>query len=515
MALGQSSRAAAVGASVNNVPLGTVATILPRKTLIIATYDPLITTLTDEEPMLVTSPEDVADKGGAGFMAHRLALKNMLGSNNGPTYWMPQAEVAGNAAAGDITFSGPATANGTVYMYIGGDLVRVTVTSGDAASAIATAAAAAINADTDLPVTAVVNGGVPEQVDITSKSKGPWGDGIALTFNWGFQEAFPAGVSAAVTDMTGGSGIPTIANALNALGTGLDANEDHFTDVVHGYGQDSTTLNALSTYNGSGNTATGLYAKTVSKPFRSLVGDTVAGSSGLSGLVTLADGRKTDRTSGVIAVPGSPNMPDEIAAQAMGVMARLHGNRAEETPIGQELVGVIPGAVADRWTSSYDSLDTAVKGGISPTKVSGGAVLMQNTLTFFRPASIPPASNGYASQRNISIIQNMLYNIRLAFESEKWLGCSIVGDVAKVANIVDRQKARDVGSVLDELIGLAEDFRDFAWVYDVDAYTIPNIQVAVRSLSNGFDTIIPVTLSGELGILDSVVNFDTAISVLL
>jgi len=515
MPLVSSSRAAAVGASAINKPFGTVATVLPRKTLIIGTYDPSITTITDEVPALVTSPEEAAATYGAGFMIHRLVKQNMLGSNNGETWVQPQSEVAGNQATGTITFSGPATAAGTVYCYIAGIKVEASVANADTSDDVATALVAAITADTDLPVTAAVNGVTTDQVDITAKSTGPWGDKISLTFNWGFQEAFPAGISAVVVAMTGGTGTPSMSDALDGLGTGDDANEDHYTDIVHGYLQDSTTLDALSTYNGDGNTAVGLYSKTVARPFRSLVGDVVAGSGGLSALVSLADGRKTDRTSGVIAVPGSPNHPAEVASLAMGVMARLNNNRAEESPIWQILSGLIPGAVADRWTSNYTSRDTAVQGGISPTIIEGGAVLMQNTLTFFRPDSIPPSSNGYASQRNVSIIQNMLYNLKNNFRSTKWEGVSIVEDVAKVANIVDRQKARSIESVKDDLVALVNSFRDNAWVYEVDDYTIPNISVQIRTGTTGFDSIVPVILSGECGIIDTQIEFDTAITVLL
>lgn len=515
MTITASSKANAVGASVYNVPFGTVATVLTRKTLVIGTYDPLITTITDEVPALVTSPEEAAATYGAGFMIHRLVKASMLGSNNSETWVLPQAEVAGVQATGDVTFAGPATASGTVYLYIGGDLVQVTVTSGDAASAIATACAAAINADTDLPVTAAVNGGVPEQVDITCKSKGLFGNFITLSVNWGFQEALPAGVTVAFTPMASGAGVPSMADACNALGTGDDANEEQFTDVVHGYMQDSTSLNSISTYNGVGNTAIGLYSKTVARPFRSVVGDCVAGSGGLSALVSLGGGRTTDRTSGVIPVPGSPNHPAEVAAIALGVGARVNNNRAEQSCYMQVLPGVIPGAVADRWTSSYTNRETAVAAGIGTTVVKGGSVYISDFLTFYHPTTIPATSNGYRTQRHISIQQNMLYNYMVKFQSEKWIGCSIVEDVTKVANIVDRQKARDAQAVLDDLIALVRSFRDNAWVYEVDDYTIPNISVQIRAGNTGFDTVVPVILSGELGILDNQIQVDTAITVLL
>lgn len=516
MGMSASSIAAGVGASATNVQHAASADVLARKMVIIGTYDPSITTIADEVPALVTSAEYAGATYGRGYMLHRLVQKAMLGSQNSETWVIPQAEAGGAAAStGTITASGTATAAGTIYLYISGDSVQVTVNSGDTAAAVATAIAAAITADPDLPVSAVVNGVTAEQVDVTAKSKGPWGDNIPLTTNWGFQEADVPGISLAIVAMSGGSGIPTISNALNAMGTGDLANSNHFTELAHGYGQDSTTLNAISTYNGAGNTATGCYAKTVSRPFRSLVGDIATGASGLSDLVTLANGRKTDRTNGVIPVPGSPNSPDEIAALALGIGQFVNATRAEETLYGQTLTGVIAGAKADQWTSSYDVRNTAVLGGISTTVEEGGAVIVHNVMTFYRPDSVSPNSNGYRSFTSISKIQNMLNSIKVNYSSDKWLGCSIVADVNKVANTTSRLKARDVQSVKDDAISLAKAWRDHAWIYEAEIFAIPNISVTVRAGTNGFDLIIPVILSGENWIIDGNIQFDTAITVLL
>ena len=114
MSLSASSRANAVGASVSNVPFGVGAAVLPRKTLIIGTYDPAITTITDEVPALVLSPEDAANTYGAGYMIHRLVKASMEGSNNTETWVLPQVEVAGAQATGTVTVTGSATANGKI-----------------------------------------------------------------------------------------------------------------------------------------------------------------------------------------------------------------------------------------------------------------------------------------------------------------------------------------------------------------------------------------------------------------
>jgi len=523
MPLSPNSLAPAVGTAAKNVQFQSFAEVLTRKNLIIGTYDPSITTLTDDEPVRVSSPDAAGALTGFGFMLHRLAERFFDGSQGVETWLIPQAEAGGaTASAGDIDFTGSAlTVNGTLYLYIAGIQVPVVLADGDDGDDIALKVVAAITADNALPVTAAVNGVTSGQVDFTSKSKGPWGDDIELSFNEGFQEALPAGVLAVVTGMTGGAGIPDIDDALTGLGTGDNQNENHYTDVVHGYGDDTSTLNKLSIYNGPGQEFSGNYDKLVARPFRVLTGDTTPGDSGLNALIAFGNSRReTDRTNGTIAAPGSPNHPAEIAAVAMGVASRLNSIRAEETTYERPLPGIYAGDKSERWTDDYDNRDSAYKAGISPTLGKGGAVFLQGLLTYYHPTSVPLTSNGYRSMRNVSIIQNMLHNGKLNFQQEKWKGTSIVEDKSEVGSITSRQKARDKGDVLDDLLGLTDGFSDNAWIYN-KGFTVDRLKanldsyIQIRSGGDGFTWILPVLLSGEGLIFDGLIQFDTALTVVL
>ena len=120
--------------------------------------------------------------------------------------------------------------------------------------------------------------------------------------------------------------------------------------------------------------------------------------------------------------------------------------------------------------------------------------------------------------RNISIIQNILFNQVLTFEQEKWKGITIVADVTKVSNPTSRLKARDVDAVLDELLALAQLYEGFAWIFAA-SFTIGKLaegdKVILRPAGNGFDITFPIVLSGEGGILNQVVEFDTSLAVFL
>jgi len=508
--------AAVVGAGVKNEQFQAGANVLPRKLLLIGTFDPSLEPLDEENiPTMVLSAEEVGARFGKGFNLHRLAINAFAGARGIETWVIPMEEVDGAVqATGDITFTGPATAAGTIYLYIGHNRIAVTVASGATAAAIASDVNTAINAEANLPIQSAVNGGVPEQLDITVKSAGVYGNFVNLGFNFGFDEAFPAGVSATRTNPSGGAGVPDINDALIAIGTGDLQNLFNFTDVVHGFTNDTTTIDKLDTYNGAGNDFVGNYAKTVARPFRNVDGNT---SQSLSTLITFTDTEIENRTCGYICVPTSPSHPSEIGACAMGVMARIANNRAEESYIDQVLPNIIPGPAG--WTSLYDNRDLAVKNGLSPTLANPDlSVSLQNVVTFYRPENVPVDSNGYRSQRNIAILQNMLYNIKLNFSQEKWQGISIVADTAKVSNSSSREKARDISSVIDDLLALAIAFEGRAWIFTA-AFTIERLQagnlVEIRAGGTGFNATLPVILSGEGGIFDTVVKFDTSLAVLL
>ena len=516
--LNQSSIAAAVGSGVKNVQFQPAAQNIPRKIIIIATYDPLKTLVVDEVPVQVLSPEDAGDKFGFGSMAHRLAVQSFKGSTGIETYIQPQSEAGGAVVAvGEIDFTGSTGVKaGTLYLYLSGLAVPVIVSDAMTVEELADATVAAITANKDLPATATKTA-VTFEVVVTAKSKGPWGNDISITFNLGVAQALPTGVITGVTDMASGAGVPSMSDALDGLGTGDDANEDFFTDGIHGYGQDTTTFDAISAYVGEGNEFVGLYSKTVSRPLRFLTGDVATGSAGLTALQVVTDARKLDRANGIIAVPGSQSHPSEIAALAMGNMAKINQDRVAQSYIDLLLSGIWPGDKADRWTSDYDNRDTAVKDGISPTRIKSGSVFMQNVVTFYRPDSVPVQSNGYRSMRNISILQNILDNIRTNFEAEKWQGISIVANVSAVSNSLDRQKARDVDAVIDDLVTLAKSFEGKAWIFEA-AFTIDELKkdgaVVIRPGAIGFDNTLSVILSGEGGILDTVTQFDTSVAVL-
>ena len=520
MTIAPSSLASAVGSSLKNVAFQTTPQELARKAALIATYDPAKLTVVDEVPVLITSAADAGDKFGFGFPLHRLALAFEKGSFGGIEAWaVPQSEAGGAVvAAGEIDWATSVpTVAGVLSLWIATERIPVTITVGMSVEEISDAVVAAVNAVEDTPVVAAKTA-VSFETTFTAKGKGTEGNTIDISLNLGVGESTPAGVAAAITPMASGAGIPDIQDALDGLGTDDSANEAFFTEVVHAYGQDTTTLDAVLGYVGATDLDAGLYGKTVARPFRSLVADVATGSAGLAALLAVGNLRRTDRSQGILAVPGSLSMPVDISAQALGHMARIANIRSAEAYNEIPLTGIHAGAFADRWTSNYTNRDTAVKGGISPTLVRTGVVTLQNVITFSRPAATPVASNAFREMANVATIQNMLNSQYLTFSQEKWQNVIIVADAAKVTNTTAKQKARGVSSVFDQLVELVNGWEAIAWIADA-SFTINRLVsdpslVTIRGAGDGFDIIIPVVLSGVGNIIDSRIEADISFAVL-
>jgi len=94
---------------------------------------------------------------------------------------------------------------------------------------------------------------------------------------------------------------------------------------------------------------------------------------------------------------------------------------------------------------------------------------------------------------------------------------TITQDVTTVSSTVDRQKARDIQSVRDDLIALAIAFEGKAWLYN-SSFTIGKLNesgaITLRPSNDGFDNIFPCILSGIGNIIDTVVEFDISIAIL-
>lgn len=116
------------------------------------------------------------------------------------------AEAAGAAAAGTVTFATAADVTGVGIAHLGDHDVEFDITDGDTPAQVNAAMIAAIQADPYAPFTAVVDGAVPEETDLTYDFLGTLGNDVRV------EVTLPDGIAttATVVQPTGGATDPTI-----------------------------------------------------------------------------------------------------------------------------------------------------------------------------------------------------------------------------------------------------------------------------------------------------------------
>ena len=170
------------------------------------------------EPVRITNPLAAKAAFGQGSQL-ALMVGAFLAANAQTELWVVALDdaAAGNAAACPITITTDATAAGTLNVYFGGERVRIGVAKDEDKATTASNLAAAINANSDLPVTAAVNGTTAHQVDITAKHKGEFMNGFDVRVNY-YGEALPEGLTVTTANLTGGTANPDISTAIDAMG---------------------------------------------------------------------------------------------------------------------------------------------------------------------------------------------------------------------------------------------------------------------------------------------------------
>ncbi|MEX2334727.1 MAG: phage tail sheath subtilisin-like domain-containing protein, partial [Pseudohongiella sp.] len=101
-------------------------------------------------------------------------------------------------------------------LYIAGYRIWVSMSAGDSTADVATAMAAAINANDQVPVTAAVDATNTSQVNLTCRWGGATGNDIDLRDS-SKGEQFPAGLALTYTAMSGGAANPDLSDAIGTM----------------------------------------------------------------------------------------------------------------------------------------------------------------------------------------------------------------------------------------------------------------------------------------------------------
>lgn len=320
-------------------------------------------TATADAPVLVTSEAQAIALFGRGSFLQQQVRAFLKANKFTPLTVVPQADnAAGVAATGSLTVTGPASASGTINLYIGGVLVQVAVTTADTANTIATNIQAAIAAALDLPVTASVATNV---VTVTCRHKGLLGNAIDIRVNYRDGDVLPAGVSIAIVGMASGTTAPSLTNSI------ANMTEKQFDIICCPY-NDSTSLAAME-------------AELDDRwgPVRQNDGRLITAMSGtVSTLGTFGTSRNSKHVT-CFGINKYPTASYEVAASAAGVIA-YYAQQDPARPFQTlELPGVFAPAAVDEFKMS--ERDVLLHDGIATLKISPDRkVLIERAITMYQ-----------------------------------------------------------------------------------------------------------------------------------
>ncbi|MBL4763495.1 MAG: phage tail sheath subtilisin-like domain-containing protein [Gammaproteobacteria bacterium] len=354
------------------------------------------------QALLISRTDDAKEQFGLGSMMARMHETVRLNDAVGEVWCIALDDDGGAVAAtGKVSIAGPASASGTINLYIAGQIVRVGVAVSDAASAIATATAAAINAIDDLPVTAAVNGSNDYEVDLTAKWSGETTNDITLIENYRgnvSNERTPSGVVLTITAMTGGATDPDIADAITAMG------DEEFDFIIHPY-TGGANLDALATELDD-NAGRWSYS-------RQIYGHVYSAKRGEFSALQIFGVTRNDQHATIAGFEASVPTPVWEYAAAYGARNAvfIKADPARPTQTGQA-VGVLPPQVGDRFILT--ERETLLNSGIATSYVGGGTVRVERAITTYQKNSFNQADTSYLDSETLHTSTYVLRKLKYA-----------------------------------------------------------------------------------------------------
>ena len=406
-------------------------------------------------PTRVTSPGQAEDYFGRGSM-----LAEMLTALFAANQWMNITalaldEVAGGVAAtGTITIAGAATATGTLALYVAGKQVNVAVTSGDSATVVGDSVAAAINADTRLPVTAA---NVTGTVTLTARWKGETGNDIDLRSNY-YGEQLPSGITATVVAMSGGTTNADLATAIAVFG------DEWYNWIVCPYADTANLVKLESELD----SRWGPTRQIGARAFTAFRGNHAA-------TVSHGDARNNPHVTamGTNIAPQPPYIWAAVNAVVAAAALSIDPARPLQT---LKLPGLLAPAIAVRWTDAERNL--LLFDGVASYKVgSDGSVMIERQVTMYQVNASAIADDSYLDITVPETLERIRFEQRKLFSS-KYPRHKLAEDDARfgAGQAMMQPKLAKV-----ELLALYRTLESLGWVQDYDGYK----QALVTEIGDG------------------------------
>lgn len=354
---------------------------------------------TPNVPIISQGPSDAINQGGAGSMLALMTAAYRKADTFGEVWYLPLADaVASVAAAGSVALSGAPTAAGVISLYIAGTVVSVPVGIADTPTTLAAALAAAITANPNLPVTAIVDVATVTKVDITAKNKGLAGNDIDLRLNYGGSaagEAMPAGITATIVAMAAGATNPTLTTALSNLA------DEPFDFIVCPY-TDSTSLDALKS---AMNDQTGRWSWS-----RQVYGHVFAANRGTLAAQTTLGVARNNQHETILGFNDSPSpnwiWAADLAATAAVALRADPGRPLQTLALSSALAPPLASRfnLGERNTLLFDGISTF-------TVAQDGTVALENVITTYQKNAFGQPDDSYLEVETLFVLMFVLRDL--------------------------------------------------------------------------------------------------------
>ncbi len=431
----------------------------------------------------VTNAEAVATLAGRGSQLHRQAI-GWFASNTSTELWIGVLDDDGGAVAatGTITVTGPATADGTIVLYLGGVRLTVGVTDGDTDATIATAIAAEVNANGDLPVTASPAAAV---VTLTQRNAGLSGNDYDVRHSFNDGEALPAGVGLAIVAMSGGATNPTLTSLIAAMG------DQWFQIWSHPY-TDATSLTAIE------NELSSRFG-----PMRQIDGVAITSAVGSHATLTTLGNTRNSQHSSIIAQPGANPLtpPMEFAAEAAAIIA-FYGAIDPARPFQTlAMTNAILPAEGDLFTD--DERNMLLFDGIATTRAGVNQVQIERPITTYQTNAIGAPDTAYLDVNTLLTLLYLRYSWRVRIQT-RYPRHKLASDGARIG---------PGQAVMTPKLGRAEavswfrDMEDLGLVENFDDFKANLVVERNQQDVNRLDVLLPPDLINQLIVTAAKIQF--------
>ena len=458
-------------------------------------------TYTPNLPIRAPSPAAVIAGAGFGSILAGMAAMYALNDPSAAIDVLPVSDAGGaTAATNTITITGPATASGTLALYVAGVLVPVAVTVGDTATTIAANIVTAINTSTGQAVSTMANCGLPVTatsaagvVTITARNAGLCGNDIDVRINYrgsAAGEVTPAGVGVTIASpqCTGGATNPTITTALSNLA-------DHPYDFIVVAATDSATLNALQSFLSD---ATGRWS-----PLMQLYGGVFAAMRNTAGSLATAGIARNDQHLEIVGFYDSPSPVWWWAAYFAALQAASLRNDPAQPVQSLSGLGLLAPPKQSRFPLTVRN-STLLYSGITTWTVStGGVITIENAITTYVTNAQGSPDNSYLE---VETLYTLVYVIR-ALKSMVQTKYARVKLAANGTRLSPNTNVVTPNTIRADIIAAYIALEEAGFVQQSDVFAANLIVEQNATNPNRVDVLWPGVLIDQLRVFASLIQF--------